>query len=224
MDMMMRGALPAEVPSLPMLPTLPDGAKIVMKQVHPGLPMPDLVSYYVLENDRKLYLDEEVDSSILNLQRMILRWNMEDAGKPVEERKPIRLYIMSPGGDVDFMWSLVDTIEASETPVFTVNMGVAASAASIIFLAGHKRLMLGRSKLVIHEGSARMAGDAVKVMDASESYKKMMKQMKDYILSRTAISPAVLNKQKCHDWELDAKYCVEHGVCDAVVDKLSDIL
>ena len=122
------------------------------------------------------------------------------------------------------MWSIVDTIEASETPVYTIDAGVAASAAGLIFLAGHKRYMLNRSKVVIHEGSAHMAGDAVKVMDAGESYKKMLRQMKDYILSRTQINASVLNKQKCHDWELDARYCLDHGVCDAIIGKLSEIL
>ena len=39
-----------------------------------------------------------------------------------------------------------------------------------------------------------------------------------------AVKMIVLNKQKCHDWELDAKYCLEHGVCDAVVEKLSEII
>lgn len=205
-------------------PRIPEPVKMILRQMDPGLPVPDLVSYYVLENDRKLYLDTEVDNNVLNIQRMILRWNMEDADKPVEERKPIRLYIFSPGGDVDMMWSLIDTIEASETPVHTVNMGVAASAAGLIFLSGHKRFMLRRSRVVIHEGSARMSGDAVKVMDAGESYKKMLKQMKDYILSRTKITAAALNKQKCHDWELDADYCLEHGVCEAVVGSLKEVI
>ncbi len=205
-------------------PEIPEEARTVIRQMDLGLPIPDLVSYYVLENDRKLYLEREVDGNTMNIQRMILRWNMEDAGLPVEERKPIRLYIFSPGGDVDVMWSLIDAMEASETPIYTINMGVAASAAGLIFLAGQKRYMLSRSRVVIHEGSARMSGDAVKVMDAGESYKRMLKQMKEYILKRTKISAAVLNKQKCHDWELNARYCLEHGVCDAVVEKLGDIL
>jgi ATP-dependent Clp protease, protease subunit len=218
MNVQMKNAQQTETPNIP------EATKMVVRQMDLGLPIPDLVSYYVLENDRKLYLDNEVDGNALNIQRMILRWNMEDVGLPTEERKPIHLYIFSPGGEVDTMWSLIDTMEASETPIYTVNMGVAASAAGLIFMAGSKRYMLSRSRVVIHEGSARMAGDAVKVMDAGESYKKMLRQMKEYILKRTRISAAVLNKQKCHDWELDAKYCLEHGVCDAVVQRLSEIL
>jgi len=208
----------------PEQPRIPEAVRTIIKQVDPGLPVPDLVSYYVLENDRKLYLEGEVDSDVLNLQRMILRWNMEDIGIPREERKPIRIYIFSPGGNVDMMWSLIDTIQLSETPVHTINMGVAASAAGIIFLAGHKRIMTKRSRLIIHEGSARMQGDAVKVMDASESYKKLMKQMQDFILSVTKISASTLGRQKCHDWEIDAAYCLEHGACETIAENISDII
>lgn len=69
-----------------------------------------------------------------------------------------------------------------------------------------------------------MSGDALKVMDAGESYKKMVKQMKEYILKCTRITSSVLNKQTGHNWELDSKYCLEHGVCDAVVQTMSEIL
>ena len=100
------------------------------------------------------------------LHRLILRWNIEDAGKSTEERRPIKFYIMSYGGDLDYMWALVDIINMSKTPVHTINIGVAASAASLIFISGHKRIMAPNSKVIIHEGSTKVSGDAVKVMDA----------------------------------------------------------
>ena len=218
MDMHMKNAFAREMPELP------EPVRMIISKMDPGLPNPDLISYYVLEKDRKLYLDREVDNSILNIQRMILRWNMEDTGKPADERRPILLYIFSPGGDVDAMWSLIDVIETSQTPVYTVNVGLAASAAGLIFLAGSKRFMLPHSRFVVHEGSASMSGDAVKVMDAGESYKKTLKQMKEYILKKTRISASVLNKQKCHDWELDAAYCLGHGVCDRLVESIGEII
>ena len=219
MNSQMRHSTPPEVPAM-----MPSEVIKIIQMRDPGLPNPDLVSYYSLERDRKIYLDDEIGENTMGLHRMILRWNLEDAGIPAPERKPIHIYIFSPGGDVDYMWSLVDLIQMSETPVITINIGIAASAAGIIFLAGHRRLMLKRSRLLIHEGSARMAGDAVKVMDASENYKNQIKQMKEFILSRTKITAAALGKQRGHDWVLDSKYCLEHGACDAVVQNLSEIL
>lgn len=90
---------------------LPQGISILLPQeiievrveMEKRLPKPDLVTYFVLEQDRKLYLEGEIGEESMSIQRMILRWNLEDQGIPVEERKPIRLFIFSPGGDVDTM-------------------------------------------------------------------------------------------------------------------------
>lgn len=188
------------------------------------LPDPDNLSYYILEKERKIYLDIGIGPEVMSIQRMIMRWNMEDKGKAVEDRKPIRIYVMSYGGDLDYMWTMVDTIKLSKTPIITIDLGVAASAASLIFIAGHHRIMLPNSKVIIHEGSAQMAGDAVKVMDATDSYRKELKRMKDFILKETHIPPATLNRRKNNDWTIDSAYCLENGVCDEVISSLDEIL
>jgi len=187
------------------------------------LPAPDSISYYVLEKERIIYLDFDVSSEVLTIHRMIVRWNLEDKGKPAEERKPIKIYVMSYGGDVDSMWMLIDAIKASTTPVHTINCGVAASAAASIFISGHVRYMMPNAKVVIHEGSAQFAGDAVKVMDASDSYKKELKRMKDFILENTEINKTLLYKKRNNDWELDATFCLENKVCDYVVSALEEV-
>lgn len=187
------------------------------------LPAPDSISYYVLEKERIIYLDFDVSPEILTIHRMLVRWNLEDRGKKPEDRKPIKIYVMSYGGDVDSMWMLIDAIRASQTPVYTINCGVAASAAAIIFVSGHVRYMMPNAKVVIHEGSAQISGDAVKVMDASDSYKKELKRMKDFILANTEIPKAVLNKKRNNDWELDAPFCIDNKVCDCIVSTLDEV-
>ncbi len=120
------------------------------------------------------------------------------------------------------MWTLIDAIMLSATPVITINVGVAASAASLIFIAGHRRLMMPNAKVVIHEGSAQMAGDAVKVMDATENYRKELKRMKDFILAHTRIPSNTLMHRKNNDWMIDAQYCLKNGVCDGLVQSLDE--
>ena len=156
--------------------------------------------------------------------RMIMRWNMEDGGLPEEERKPIWLYIESGGGNAVYMWTLIDAILSSVTPVYTVNMGLAASAAALIFMAGKIRFMMPRAKVMIHEGSASIEGDAGKVLDFSDAYKKDLQASRDYILERTQIPKRQLSKKRSNDWELDAAYCLEYKVCDKIVSGLNEIL
>jgi len=188
------------------------------------LPGPDEISYYVLEKDRKIYMETEVNEEVLRIQRMILRWNMEDKGKPAEERKPIWLYLMSWGGDISYMWTLIDTIEASTTPVYTVNMNMCGSAAALLFLAGSKRFMMKNAKVIFHEGSASVSGDAVKVLDATKSYDQELKRMKNYIVEHTQIPRATVNKKKYNDWEIDAEYCLKNGVCNTIVNSLDEVI
>ena len=52
---------------------------------------PELLFYYEDLNERVWNLVSEVDDSLLDFARHVIRWNREDRGIPVEERKPIRL-------------------------------------------------------------------------------------------------------------------------------------
>lgn len=188
------------------------------------LPDPDEISIHLLQQKRKIYMDYDVDETLTSIHRLLLLWNMEDKGKPKEEREPIWLYIMSYGGNLDDMQMLLSAIEASTTPVYTVNIGSAHSAASLIFISGHKRFMAKNAKIIIHEGSAVIGGDAQKVQDQAESYKKAVQWMKDYILSHTNIPKKDLMKRRTHDWEIDAEYCLNYGVCHTVITSLDEVI
>ena len=189
-----------------------------------SVPDPGILTFYQNLSERRIWLDMAVDNTFLEYARNIMRWNTEDAGKPVAERKPIWLYIFNYGGGADFMWMFADIIASSETPVYTVNVGKCCSAAAIIFMSGHKRFMFPTATVLIHEGSGEIVGDAVKVLDQAESYKSMVRQMHNYILAHTKIPPATLTKKKNNDWELDADTCMKYGVCDQIVTKLSEVI
>ena len=113
--------------------------------------------------DRMIFMDDMVNKNIMRIAKAILYWNEEDKELPTEERKPIRFYICSPGGDINFMWMLVDIMLTSKTPIYTINIGVAHSAAALIFLGGSKRFMMKHSSIMIHQGSAALNGDYAKL-------------------------------------------------------------
>ena len=188
------------------------------------LPDPDQITYYILEKERIIYLDCDIEYDVMTVQRMIVRWNLEDKGKPKEERQPIRMFVHSSGGLVFYMWPLIDTMEASITPIYTINLFMAGSAAALIYLAGTKRFMMKNSKMIIHEGQNEISGDAVKVLDATESYKKQLKKMKEFVAEHTGLSRSLIMKKRNNDWELDAKYCIENGACEKIIETLEDVI
>ena len=189
---------------------LPDGV----------LPEPDMVNFYKLAEKRILWLDTTVDLSMVAHERMILLWNLEDIGLPVEKRKPIRLMIFNYGGDADMAYSMIDIIKASKTPVYTYNMGMSASAAGLILMAGHKRFGLPNSQVLIHQGSASVEGDIGKVLDANDVIKKSVKKMQDFILENTHIPSQLLKRKKSNDWTLNAQEALDYGVIDHLITDL----
>ena len=60
---------------------------------------------------RILVLNEEITSDLIErFVLFILKWNREDKGRASKDRKPIRLYINSDGGDVMVALNLIDVI------------------------------------------------------------------------------------------------------------------
>lgn len=189
------------------------------------LPAPHIYEFYNDLRERVFYLDVEVDTPIaMEIHRWITIWNREDVDIPVEERKPIKLLIFSPGGDVDAMNVIIDSIIISKTPVHTYNLGMAYSAGLYILLAGHKRFCLPRSQALIHLGSSDFSGTSTQVVDSVESLKKTMAAFGEWVIERTNIPKATYNRKKKNEWYLDAKEQVEYGVVDGIVNDITELL
>ena len=116
------------------------------------LPDPNLRQQYLDEQNRIFWVDDAINENLLELVKMILRCNKEDKGKPVEERVPIKVFIDSPGGDVQALWTTIKTIEISKTPIWTVNYCTAYSAAGDLVASGHRRFALPETNYILHNG------------------------------------------------------------------------
>lgn len=187
------------------------------------LPDPALLYYYKNYEDRVYWVEGDIDESIMDLSKLILKCNREDKDIPVEDRKPIKIFISSCGGLLDETMALVKLIGISKTPVYTIDACYAYSAASLILISGHKRYAMPGTKCLFHSGSGGTSGTFDQVQAATEDYKKMVKQMQDYIMSRTNIEQKLFNKKKAYDWYLDADEMLEKGVVDEIVEDLDKI-
>lgn len=188
------------------------------------LPDPTLLNYYRNRANRKIYIYGEITDELVDQNELIMQYNMEDAEKPVEERQPIFVYIFSEGGDLSATYSFIAMIEASKTPVITVNMGKAYSGGGLILISGHKRYCLRRSKALIHQGSAGMQGTFSEIEEGQKSYRKSVEQMKSYILEKTKIDEKLFNKNKAKDWWISDDEQVELGLVDSIVDSIEQIM
>ena len=170
---------------------------------------------------RRIYLNCEIDENVMDSAVYhILRFNRLDKGIPVEARKPIILYINSPGGNVIDGYGLIDVIRESKTPVYTVNLAFAASMGFLIFIAGHKRYSLPRAEFLLHDGSTGDIGSMLKVKDRIDFEVNQVAEMtKQYVLDRTSIDEATYNEKLRVEWYFLPEEGKKIGAVDYIVGK-----
>lgn len=188
------------------------------------LPDPTLRDHYRDEEDRIFWLNDNVENCAEDLIKTILRCNKEDKGKTIEDRKPIKIFIDSPGGDVTFMWTIINMIESSKTPIWTINYCTAYSAASEILASGHKRYALPGSHVMIHLGSCAYSGDVANVESTKKYFDALSKKTVDHLLKRTKIEPKMFKKKTLTDWFIDEEEALKNGIVDEIVTDLDEIL
>lgn len=188
------------------------------------LPSPELLTYYRNLEDRVIWIDYSVDETILEVSKLIMRFNKEDKDIPVEQRKPIKLLLYSYGGDGQACFSLLDIIALSKTPIYTINMGVAMSAGLLILLAGHKRFCLKTSTALAHSGSGGASGTFEQTEAQMKDYKRFVDTMRNYIIEQTNIDTKTLNKYKNKEWYLYAEDQVKYGIVNKIIDDIDEIL
>ena len=151
-----------------------------------------------------------------DLIKMIMRCNKEDKGKAPEERKPIKIFIDSPGGDVTFMWSIINMIGMSKTKVITINYCTAYSAAAEILASGHERLALEGTHVMMHNGSCAYGGQVDTVESTKKYFDGLGKKITNYILEHTKINPKTYKKKAVSDWFMDENEALENGIIDKI--------
>lgn len=167
---------------------------------------------------RKFFLTTEIEqSTVCDIVRHIMQINKEDKDIPVENRKPILLYIASNGGEVDSGFELIDVILSSKTPVYTINMGYQYSMGFLIGLAGHKRFAAKNAKFLMHDGSNMVYGNSSKVQDRVRFDARVEERVRDYVLARSSITPEEYDSKFRVEWYMFADEAKEKGFTDCII-------
>jgi len=175
--------------------------------------------------DRRLYINCEITNALIELVVYhILRFNRLDQDIPPEHRKPIRIYINSPGGVVSDGYGIIDAILASKTPVHTINLAMADSMALLVFIAGHKRFTMPHAEFLLHSGSTASSGISNAVKDQIEFESIQVEGMtKQFVLEHTNIDDELYENKRRFEWYFLAEEAKRIGVADYIVGKDCDI-
>ena len=170
--------------------------------------------YSRLLNDRIIFLGEDVNSHTANLVVAQLLFLAHE-----DPKKPIKLYINSPGGSVYDGLAIIDTMNFVEPDVETIGIGLQASMGAMLLSSGAKghRYCLENSRIMIHQPSSGTEG---KITDQEIMLKEgifLKKRLAEIFAKNTGKDLKTVEKDMDRDHWMSADEALSYGIIDKII-------
>ena len=142
-----------------------------------------------------------------------------------ESHDPIKLMIDSPGGDADAGYAIFDMVRFIGAPVYTLGMGLVASAGALVLLAAPKerRLGLPNSHYLIHQPSSGMRGVATEIEIHAQEIEKLRVKINELIAAETGQKLKQVEKDTDRDFWMNGEEAVTYGLISRVVTTRTEL-
>lgn len=179
--------------------------------------------YSMLLRERIIFLGTPIDDTIANLVcAQLLHLESENPDKD------INLYINSPGGDINAMFAIYDTMTFIRPDVSTICFGQAASAAAVLLAAGTKgkRLALPHCRVIIHQPYGQTGYAQVSDIEiVANEIARMRDQLDQILANHTGQDVERVHRDTERDFVMSAEQAKDYGVIDDVItarDSITD--
>ena len=140
---------------------------------------------------------------------------------------PVRVFIDSPGGDADAGFAILDMMRFVKPPVFTIGMGLVASAGALILLAAprERRLGLPNSHYLIHQPLSGMRGVATDIEIHAKEIERMRDRINSLISEETGKPLKQVVKDTDRDFWMNSEEAQSYGLLSRIIvnrDELDD--
>ncbi|MCL4144326.1 UNVERIFIED_CONTAM: hypothetical protein GTU68_060015 [Idotea baltica] len=176
--------------------------------------------YQQLLKQRIVFLGQQVDDSIANsLAAQILYLAGQDS------EKDIWLYINSPGGSVTAGMAIYDTMQFVKPDIATVCLGLGASMGQFLLTAGAagKRYALPHARVLMHQPSAGVQGQAVDIAIQAENLIKIKQEMAELIAEHSGQTADKINEDSDRDRWFSAEEAKDYGLLDHVISRAGEL-
>jgi len=135
--------------------------------------------------------------------------------------KDINLYINSPGGVVTAGLAIYDTMQFVRCDVSTMCVGQAASAASLLLMAGAKgkRYALPNSRVMIHQPSGGAQGQATDIEIQAREILYLRNRLNNIYVKHTGQPIEQIERDMERDRFMSGDDAKAYGLIDAVLDR-----
>ena len=146
------------------------------------------------------------------------------ANKLLPRNQPLTMYINSLGGSCYDGFALIDLMEASRIPIYTVGMGNIVSMGVLIMAAGSKghRVMTRNTQVMAHQFYGGSEGKFHELLEAHKAELYLKHQFTQHFLRHTKMTEKQINEIMFgpSDRWLTPTECKKFGIIDHVVDEL----
>lgn len=133
------------------------------------------------------------------------------------------VHIHSIGGDVYEGLAIYDFLNSLDKKVTTVNEGLTASIATVVYLAGEERQATPNSQLFIHNAWTMTMGDADELAKQSEGLRKYNELISDIYVSKTNLTKEESLSLMKVETEFNSDQQIENGFATIKVEKLKAV-
>ena len=172
--------------------------------------------YQRLLKERIVFLGTAVEDQAANLICAQLLLLAAD-----DPSKDIALYINSPGGSVTAGLAIYDTMQYVECDVATICVGLAASMGQFLLCAGApgKRYALPHSRILMHQPSGQMQGQAADIAIQAEQIIYLKRMMAERIAHHTGQPVERIEADSDRDRWFTAEEAKDYGFIDRVIER-----
>lgn len=189
-----------------------------MGSPHMRTSLSDVASSEVFQRllkERIIFIGTAIDENVANLVcAQLLLLAAENA------ERDIALYINSPGGSVTDGLAIYDTMQYVTPDVSTICVGLAASMGQFLLCAGApgKRLALPHSRILMHQPSGQMQGQAADIAIQAEQIVYLKRMMAERIAFHTGQPIDRIETDSDRDRWFTAEEAKEYGFIDRVIE------
>ena len=170
--------------------------------------------YSRLMMDRIIFLGYPINDEVANIVTAQLLFL-----DSTDRQRDIQMYINSPGGSVYSGLGVYDTMQYVTPDVSTICIGMAASMGAVLLTAGAngKRTALKHSRVMLHQPSGAIGGQASDIEITVAEIKKIKKNLYDIISNHTGKTLKQVEKDCDRDYWLTSDEAKEYGLVDEVL-------
>ena len=176
--------------------------------------------YSRLLRDNIIFLGTPIDDGVANvICAQLLHLESENPDRDIS------LYINSPGGDVNAMFAIYDTMQYIRPDVNTICFGQAASAAAVLLAAGSagKRLALPSSRILLHQPYSGAQGQVSDLEIAANEIERLKSQLESILSTHSGQTTEKIQSDTDRDFVMTAEEAKAYGVIDEVIQTRNSV-